>query len=117
MNAGTDDSRIVTPKKLRFGFSSLLASNGYIALPSWLGGLIFQWGHAATAQNGIAVVTYPLAFPNSTLITQMSIVEGAFVAISAYGSVGDYTNTTATFYGSRNGQSVIVGFRWFAIGH
>ncbi|MGO4366431.1 phage tail-collar fiber domain-containing protein [Pseudomonas sp. PAB10] len=76
VNAGVDDSTIVTPKKLRFGFSMLLGANGYIAFPVWLGSFILQWGLAAQvgqasttpgAQGPTRDVSLPIAFPNEAL--------------------------------------------------
>jgi phage-related tail fiber protein len=69
-DAGTDDATIVTPKKLRWGFSILKGQNGYIVFPSWLGGIIIQWLTNNTGQisQGFAEdVTGPwtLAFPNA----------------------------------------------------
>jgi len=62
-NAGTVDNRFVTPLKMRFGFSSLFATNGYIIFPSWLGGVVIQWGLfvAATSET---THNYPIAFPS-----------------------------------------------------
>ncbi|WP_260956691.1 phage tail-collar fiber domain-containing protein [Pseudomonas citri] len=69
-NAGVDDTTIVTPKKLRWGVSFLVGPNGYLALPSWLGGLIIQWATTQITTNGTgggtATVTLPMAFPNAS---------------------------------------------------
>jgi hypothetical protein len=61
-NAGTDDATIVTPKKLRAGFSVNLGSPGYVALPTWLGGVIFQWGVVTTSTSGVTQ-NFPLSYP------------------------------------------------------
>lgn len=72
-NAGTDDATIVTPKKLRWGFAISLATNGYVVLPSWLGGLVIQWGKVATPTADIEyAVTFPLAFPTAVFNVQAS---------------------------------------------
>jgi hypothetical protein len=79
-NAGTDDATMVTPKKLRWGVSYLIAANGYIAFPSWLGGWIVQWGTATVTTNstgGTATVSLPYAYPNSH-----------------FGAVGNYKKAT-----------------------
>ena len=60
-DAGVDDATIVTPKKLRAGFLSSFTANGYLAFPSWLGGLVIQWGGLSV--NGTATVPLPMAWP------------------------------------------------------
>lgn len=48
------------------GFAASLGANGYVRLPSWLGGLILQWG-SATISTSPRDVTLPIAFPTAHL--------------------------------------------------
>jgi hypothetical protein len=77
-NAGADDTTMVTPKKLRAGFTSSFGFNGFIAFPSWLGGLIIQWGNVTADANGVANTPWPVTFPTqiSRCVTNY-IVSGA----------------------------------------
>lgn len=78
-DAGTDDSVAVTPKKMRWGFSTSLATNGYIIFPSWMGGLVMQWVRGSLDQNTTDTRILPVAFP-STYLVGISNKEGAYVA-------------------------------------
>ncbi|WP_241770431.1 phage tail protein [Pseudomonas lurida] len=62
---GVVDDVIVTPKKMRWGFSFSFGVNSYITFPFWLGSWIVQYGKAtANTPNG-RLVTFPLEFPNA----------------------------------------------------
>lgn len=68
-DTGGDDATIVTPKKLRWGVSYLLQPNGFLALPTWLGGFVFQWASIQVRTNGLnggtATVSLPMTFQNA----------------------------------------------------
>lgn len=55
------------------GFSFSLTANGFIKLPSWLAGLILQWGKSTTAitAEGATTITFPITFPNSCLVANV----------------------------------------------
>lgn len=116
--AGTDDTVFITPWKLRWGFAISLATNGYIAFPMWLGGIIVQWG-SATAVNGSVLVTFPMAFPTACLLTpQMTTTSSAAQWLSW--SAGNLTRTGFSGY---CGVSYSIGslgggtFSWWAVGY
>lgn len=119
-NSGANDSVIVTPKKLRAGFSISLASNGYIAFPSWLGDFIFQWvtGPLSGPGEGQIFIPYPVSFPNSVLHVTVSTKGNSDTQDDAMFQFISSTQTTATVYKNNFGAnqpqlSAII----FAIGY
>jgi phage-related tail fiber protein len=70
VNAGSDDATIVTPKKMRFGFSVSWGASGSVVFPTWLGGLVIQWiatntGQIAAGSAETITAPWPMAFPNA----------------------------------------------------
>lgn len=94
--AGADETGIVTPRTLRWGFSISLAANGYIAFPRWMGGLIVQWGNAYINANGTQFL-FPIAFPNECFVLNM-------------GSGEDVSNNQAEVMNIRVGSRTRTGF-------
>lgn len=78
VDAGALDNAAVTPEKLRNGFAAnLVANNGYIALPSWMGGLIVQWGSATCESDGTKVVVLPVAYTTGNFLAFVAEGSGA----------------------------------------
>jgi len=84
-DAGTDDTTIVTPKKLRQGFMASLGQNGYQKLPS---GLIEQWGSVAVTDNAEATVILPTAFPNAIFGAVVSVPLSAQAGAAEFSTAG-----------------------------
>ncbi|MEI7294441.1 hypothetical protein WCQ02_20055 [Paraburkholderia tropica] len=116
--AGSDDATIVTPKKLRSGFAFTGGTNGYFAFPTWLGGLIMQWGYY-TGTGTADVVTLPLAYPNGQFAAWASdtgtgihscVVSGmSKTAITVYGGSPSGTSGIGTFSATN--------YRYLSIGY
>lgn len=114
VNAGVDDTKAVTPKKLRAGVSWVLGANGHIAMPTWLGGWILQWGlavgvgqatNSGTSQGPGRDVSLSVTFPNeimwvgacmafTTMITGAAFAPGAgYVSRSVIRVQNNYTQS------------------------
>lgn len=98
LNAGALDDVVVTPKKLRWGFAISLAVNGYIALPTWLGGLILQWGTVALVSTNTPV-TLPITFPTAALVVVGSDSDSAAAGVVAWQII-----SASQIRGSTNGN-------------
>lgn len=87
-NLGTNDSLVITPKKLRAGFNSLFGDTGYLVFPSWLGSFMIQWGTFALSASPSAsqTVTFPLSF--SSAPKAWTSVNGAATEMIGLGSIG-----------------------------
>jgi len=115
-DAGVDDATIVTPKKLRFGFQIGLGTNGYIAFPSWLGGLILQWGSTVLINSASSVsVPMPLEFPNAILNAFVSVNGSGNFTAALCGAVSATSKTAITVYHFSGGGGA-ANYRWLAVG-
>lgn len=112
VNAGADDTTIVTPRKLRAGFGAYFnTAAGYFMFPTWLGGLILQWGqgyvsHTAGAPTGWA---FPVAFPTELLTLQVTNAHGYSTAVVSFNSA---SQASFNVFASVAYTNVF----WFAIG-
>ncbi|MGN4047508.1 phage tail-collar fiber domain-containing protein [Pseudomonas sp. SM4] len=112
-DSGADDNTIVTPKKLRWGFQILKAINGYIIFPSWLGGLIVQWGRVSGNGGTDIATAFPIPFPNAMYSLNATLNYTPGSPVNGYVDVG-VSNLTA-FYGKHTFPGVTV-FHWVAVG-
>lgn len=107
-DATDDTKKLATTDWAKFGFAISKTTNGYIKLPTWMGGLIVQWGHADD------LVTFPIPFPNAVLSVQLTPIatqEESTAAMSAW--VRAYTNTSLDI--NRSVANFFVF--WIAVGH
>jgi hypothetical protein len=105
------------------GFAVLLNANGYIKLPSWLGGLIIQWFRNTTGITNSGgdftfTVTFPIAFPVAVLGSSFMPVNEAGISpagISAQGNSVALSGMQVTIRGGAPISS--VGISGIVFGH
>lgn len=115
--AGTNNSKMMTPLRVAqaiaaqaqdtvssviaavataAGFAHSFTANGYIKFPSWLGGIIFQWGAAYSGTTSAGTtVAYPVAFPN---VTWQCLASDSGVTCASFGTVS-INNSVFTLIG------------------
>lgn len=114
-DAGTADDVAVTPKKLRFGFVAQLSGIGYIKFPSWLGGLIVQWGSNTVPINGTLNVTLPITFPNAGL---QAWATYDYPDSTTYPTLAiRIASSSQIQLGGKASQGSNFGLRWLVIGY
>ena len=112
--AGTDDTTIITPKKLKFNFVASFAAIGYLRFPAWLGGLTIQWG---TINGSNTTNSFPLAFANGCLYL------GGTVNVDSNSPASDGERQVSAFvvsnsqYRLRNGTANGLSIKWLAVGY
>lgn len=117
---GANDSVVATPKKFRKGFAISLATNGYIAFPTWLGGLVVQWGTTATlVGDSDNAVPFQMAFPNAGLVAHVTPLNtDSSLYKDNTGQVKSITATTLTIRCNViSGNMTYSPYMWFALGY
>lgn len=108
--AGVNDTKFLTPKKLKLGFSIILAPNGLITFPSWLGGLSYRWGSIMLAAGQQSTVT---TFP--TQCFQGSAVNNALGTSGGDGAMRCTPSGTSLVVTNAESSTRTVG--WTAVGY
>jgi hypothetical protein len=125
VNTGADDSTAVSPKKLRAGVSMMIGVNGYIALPTWLGGLILQWGvltdipQATTGVGDVGPVrdvSFPMQFPTAALRAFASMDYSTMTTTSAF-APGAVIMSKSVLRLQNNYTASPGRISWWAIGY
>lgn len=120
INAGTDDAKFVTSKKVRAGFAASFGANGYIAFPTWLGGWIVQWGGTVThvGSGSVGTTTMPLTWPTgclSIILTDSSVASNnAVVWATDTTNLSNFTSYWNPSGASPNSTSRVA--RYIAVG-
>lgn len=117
-SAGDNSQNAATTAWCLLGFAILLSQNGYIKFPTWLGGLVIQWGLSTNPSGSDLIVDFPIEFPNNCFVVHLTTTD------NSGGGAGDRityvlldTITQSEFTWSTNGTFSAGGAFWLAIGN
>jgi len=119
--AGSSDTVVATPLKLRLGFDVSIGTRGYVAFPTWLGGVVIQWGKETTV-TASTVINLPyagMANCYAVVATADQVAAGVDVEYVGVSSVSATNFTANTCVFPTAGGGVVGGglpFWWIAIG-
>ncbi|WP_342653513.1 phage tail protein [Pseudomonas sp. F3-2] len=111
-DAGEDDTAYITPKKLRWGFLIRYSANGYIAFPTWMGGLIIQWGIASISASPTPFL-FPISFPHGAFVLDVSSGENVGSSVEVM-NISPGSLTKSGFSGN---ATVSANYHYIAIGY
>jgi hypothetical protein len=114
--SGVDDTKFLTPKKLKLGFSISLTTNGWIRLPSWIGSFQIVWGQFTSTSDDNQTFFFPLAFPNQCFGVG-SLGQNAFKTTNQPWSANNITTTSFNANRDDSGVDGTEIFNYFAIGY
>ncbi|MNE05772.1 hypothetical protein D3C80_983440 [compost metagenome] len=93
-------------------FTNSLQQNGYQKLP---GGLIIQWGVQSVPADGLALVTFPIAFPSAGFVGFSGHIGTTYNLTTDAMASFTFVNTQQAYLGNGYGYSS-AGMYWFCIG-
>lgn len=121
---GTLNTVFATPLVLKDQFAVLRSQEGYIKLPSWMGGIIFMWGkHDGSSANGSIAFTAPSVITAIYSVQATPIynsnagnADAAIVQIKSYNTGGFNFATAVEAETDDVFHATSLQFTWFAIG-
>ena len=118
--AGASDAVVATPLKLRLGFAASLGTNGYISFPTWMGGIIIQWGYNSNVVDIEPLITFPTAFPTACYNVQCTGDALSNPDRAEIITVKNITTASFTWSGAGGNASDVISEAskgwWLAIG-
>lgn len=105
-----NSTKVATTAWNLLGFAASLGVNGYIKLPSWMGGLILQWGLTGAFDTGPIAQALSIPFPNGGFAAFATDATTNGRIYTAFISTAPGTNTvTIHNNGSSYGNFLVLG--------